>query len=262
MPLVPPYVASLTPYVPGKPIEEVEREYQVTDVAKLASNENALGPSPRALAAAREAAAKVNLYPDGAAFVLRNAIAAKLGVPPAEVMVGSGSNELIELLVRTFVLDVVKTWALAATLGGGLVALLLWIMDATGRYWWLVGWLAWASVSVVLTMAWPRFIAPLFNRFSPLDDAALRGRIEALLERPENRPFAAGVRLLPTPAELADVSSSAARAVLAAGEQPSYLAEESLAFCRATGCHLDPLRAADGRAVDRYAKRRRTLESS
>jgi STE24 endopeptidase len=85
--------------------------------------------------------------------------------------------------VRTFVLDVVKTWALAATLGGGLVALLLWIMDATGRYWWLVGWLAWASVSVVLTMAWPRFIAPLFNKFSPLDDAALRGRIEALLER-------------------------------------------------------------------------------
>src|SRR5512145_2769415 len=75
MPLVPPYVASLTPYVPGKPIEEVEREYGVTDVAKLASNENALGPSPRALEAARE------------------------------VLVGNGSNELIELLVRTFVLD-------------------------------------------------------------------------------------------------------------------------------------------------------------
>jgi STE24 endopeptidase len=85
--------------------------------------------------------------------------------------------------VRTFVLDVVKGWALAATLGGALVALLLWIMDVTGRYWWLVGWLAWAGVSLVLTMAWPRFIAPLFNRFSPLDDAALRARIEALLER-------------------------------------------------------------------------------
>jgi len=105
MPLVPPNVASLMPYVPGKPIEEVEREYGVSDVAKLASNENALGPSPKALAAAREAAAKVNLYPDGSAFYLRNALAAKLGVDAKEVFVGNGSNELIELLVRTFVLE-------------------------------------------------------------------------------------------------------------------------------------------------------------
>jgi histidinol-phosphate aminotransferase len=105
MPLVPPHVASLTPYVPGKPIEEVERQYGVTDVAKLASNENALGPSPKALAAAREACAKVHLYPDGSAFHLKNALAAKLGVTPEEVFVGNGSNELIELLVRTFVLE-------------------------------------------------------------------------------------------------------------------------------------------------------------
>jgi histidinol-phosphate aminotransferase len=105
MPLVPPYVASLTPYVPGKPIEEVEREYGVSNVAKLASNENALGPSPKAIAAAREAAAQVNLYPDGSAYLLRNALAAHLGVEPREVFVGNGSNELIELLVRTFVLE-------------------------------------------------------------------------------------------------------------------------------------------------------------
>jgi histidinol-phosphate aminotransferase len=105
MPLVPPHIASLTPYIPGKPIEEVEREYGVTDVAKLASNENALGPSPLAVAAAREAAGKVHLYPDGAAYYLRNALAAKLGVRAEEVMVGHGSNELIELLVRSFVLD-------------------------------------------------------------------------------------------------------------------------------------------------------------
>jgi histidinol-phosphate aminotransferase len=105
MALVPPYVASLTPYVPGKPIEEVEREYGVSDVAKLASNENALGPSPKAVEAAREACAKVHLYPDGAAFYLRSALAQKLGVTPAEIFVGNGSNELIELLVRTFVLD-------------------------------------------------------------------------------------------------------------------------------------------------------------
>jgi len=105
MPLVPPYVQSLQPYLPGKPIEEVEREYGVRDVAKLASNENALGPSPLALVAAREAAAKVHLYPDGSAYYLRNALAAKLGVEPREVFVGNGSNELIELLVRTFVLE-------------------------------------------------------------------------------------------------------------------------------------------------------------
>jgi len=105
MPLVPPYVESLQPYVPGKPIEEVEREYGVRDVAKLASNENALGPSPRALAAAREALGKVHLYPDGSAFYLKRALAEKFGVPAEEVMVGNGSNELIELLVRTFVLE-------------------------------------------------------------------------------------------------------------------------------------------------------------
>jgi histidinol-phosphate aminotransferase len=105
MPLVPSHIASLTPYLPGKPIEEVEREYGVAGVAKLASNENALGPSPRGLAAAREAAAGAHLYPDGSAFLLRNALAAKLGVDAKEVFVGNGSNELIELCVRTFVLD-------------------------------------------------------------------------------------------------------------------------------------------------------------
>jgi histidinol-phosphate aminotransferase len=102
MSTVPPYVETLTPYVPGKPIEEVEREYGVSNVAKLASNENALGPSPRALAAAREACARIHLYPDGAAFELRNALAAKLRVRPEEIVVGNGSNELLELVVRTF----------------------------------------------------------------------------------------------------------------------------------------------------------------
>jgi histidinol-phosphate aminotransferase len=105
MALVPPHVASLQPYVPGKPIEEFEREYGVSNVAKLASNENPLGPSPRAAEAARAAVGAVNLYPDGSAFALHEAIAARYGVTPAEVFVGNGSNELIELLVRTFVLD-------------------------------------------------------------------------------------------------------------------------------------------------------------
>jgi histidinol-phosphate aminotransferase len=105
MALVPPNVASLQPYIPGKPIEEVEREYGVSNVAKLASNENPLGPSPRALAAAREALAGVNLYPDGSAYTLHSALAAHHGVTPDEIFVGNGSNELIELIVRTFVLD-------------------------------------------------------------------------------------------------------------------------------------------------------------
>jgi histidinol-phosphate aminotransferase len=105
MPLVPSHVASLTPYVPGKPIEEVEREYGLSGVAKLASNENPLGPSPLAVAAMREAAAQVSLYPDAAAYLLREALAARLGVGARELLVGNGSNELIELLVRTFVLD-------------------------------------------------------------------------------------------------------------------------------------------------------------
>ena len=105
MPLVPPNVASLQPYVPGKPIEEVEREYGVSDVAKLASNENALGPSPKAMAAGREAMAKVHLYPDGSAYYLKRALAERHGLTPEEVAVGNGSNELIELLVRTFVLE-------------------------------------------------------------------------------------------------------------------------------------------------------------
>ena len=102
MSLVPPYVETLTPYLPGKPIEEVEREYGISNVAKLASNENPLGPSPRALAAAREACARVNLYPDGSAFYLKRALAQKLSVTPEEIVVGNGSNEVLELMVRTF----------------------------------------------------------------------------------------------------------------------------------------------------------------
>ena len=103
MPLVPPHVASLQPYVPGNPIEEVEREYGVSDVAKLASNENALGPSPLGLRAAREACGRVHLYPDGSAWALKRALSGRFGLPVEEILVGNGSNEIIELLVRTFV---------------------------------------------------------------------------------------------------------------------------------------------------------------
>jgi histidinol-phosphate aminotransferase len=101
-PLVPPYVESLKPYVPGKPIPEAQREYGITDVIKLASNENPLGPSKLALEALRTAAAELQLYPDGTSHELVEAIASHLKVKPGQVFVGSGSNEIIELLIRTF----------------------------------------------------------------------------------------------------------------------------------------------------------------
>ena len=74
-PAVPPHVQRLRPYVPGKPIEEVEREYGLTDIIKLASNENPLGPSPRVLDAITAAAKNLALYPDGACFTLVRALA-------------------------------------------------------------------------------------------------------------------------------------------------------------------------------------------
>ena len=69
-PLVPDYIETLKPYVPGKPIEETEREYNVTNVIKLASNENPLGPSPMAVEAIEAAARKVHLYPDSSSYYL------------------------------------------------------------------------------------------------------------------------------------------------------------------------------------------------
>jgi histidinol-phosphate aminotransferase len=101
-PLVAEWIETLKPYVPGKPIEETEREFGITGVIKLASNENPLGPSPLAIEALEHAARKVHLYPDGSSFYLVQRLARFLGVEPNEVFVGHGSNEIIELLIRTF----------------------------------------------------------------------------------------------------------------------------------------------------------------
>ena len=101
-PLVPDYIETLKPYVPGKPIEETEREYNVSNVIKLASNENPLGASPLAVEAIVEAAGKVHLYPDSSSYFLVRRLAQHLGVEPNEVFVASGSNEIIELVIRTF----------------------------------------------------------------------------------------------------------------------------------------------------------------
>lgn len=102
MSLVTPGIESLRAYEAGKPVEELARELGVTDAVKLASNENPLGPSPKAVEAARIAAAGLNRYPDAAAYRLREKLAEVHGVGMNEILQGNGSNELIELLVRTF----------------------------------------------------------------------------------------------------------------------------------------------------------------
>src|SRR4030065_146040 len=94
----------LVPYQPGKPIEELERELGIKDVIKLASNENPLGASRKAIDAIKEYIdKKVHRYPDGGGFYLRRALAKKWGVSMESVILGNGSNEIIELLIRTLV---------------------------------------------------------------------------------------------------------------------------------------------------------------
>src|SRR3974377_214393 len=87
-------------YQPGRPIEEVARELGLPagDIIKLASNENPFGPSPLAVAAMQKALSGVNLYPDGNAFYLKQKLAAKLGVEPVNLILGNGSNEVIEMI--------------------------------------------------------------------------------------------------------------------------------------------------------------------
>jgi histidinol-phosphate aminotransferase len=98
-----PGVRGLQPYVPGKPIEELERDYGVRNVIKLASNENPLGPSPKALEAAKAALTEIARYPDGGGFALKRALATKLGVLPEQVTLGNGSNDILEFAARAFV---------------------------------------------------------------------------------------------------------------------------------------------------------------
>lgn len=95
-------IASLKPYVPGKPIEELQREMGLARVIKLASNENPLGPSPKALAALSEGHATLHRYPDGGAFRLREALADRWKVTADQVILGNGSDEILALLARTF----------------------------------------------------------------------------------------------------------------------------------------------------------------
>ena len=95
-----PALEHLPVYQPGRPIEEVARELGLPagDIIKLASNENPLGPSPAALAAMQKAIAHLHLYPDGNAFYLKQRLAEKLGLNPTNLILGNGSNEIIEFV--------------------------------------------------------------------------------------------------------------------------------------------------------------------
>ncbi len=102
MPLkVHPDIAGLSPYVPGKPVDELERELGISKAVKLASNENPRGPSPKALAVLADAARTLHRYPDGGAHKLRAALARRFKVTLDHVILGNGSDELIGLLART-----------------------------------------------------------------------------------------------------------------------------------------------------------------
>lgn len=100
--LTAPGVRGLEAYVPGKPIEELERELGLSDVIKLASNENPLGPSPLAAAAAIRAIAQIDRYPDGTGHGLRQALAARLKVDPEQLTLGNGSNDLLVMMAEAF----------------------------------------------------------------------------------------------------------------------------------------------------------------
>ncbi|MHB1076010.1 histidinol-phosphate transaminase [Thiobacillus sp.] len=100
----PPYVRAIAPYQPGKPISELARELGLdeADIVKLASNENPLGPSPMALAAAQDALHDMALYPDGAGFALKAKLSAKLGVAARQIVLGNGSNDILDMAARAF----------------------------------------------------------------------------------------------------------------------------------------------------------------
>jgi len=100
--LAPPYIRAIAPYQPGKPIAELERELGITGIVKLASNENPLGASPKAVAAMHEAIKTIALYPDGNGFELKDALSKRYGVTHANLVLGNGSNDLLELASRAF----------------------------------------------------------------------------------------------------------------------------------------------------------------
>ena len=99
---VEPYILALEPYPPGKPIDELKREYGIEEAIKLASNENPFGPSPRAVEAILAASSGINRYPDGSSYYLKEALSKKWQVSPSSIVLGNGSNEVIQFLIHAF----------------------------------------------------------------------------------------------------------------------------------------------------------------
>lgn len=96
------YIESLIPYVPGKPVEELERELGISDAIKIASNENPLGPSPKAVETLKQILSGINRYPDGDSFYLREKLSEFYGIERDRLLFGNGSNEVIEIAARTY----------------------------------------------------------------------------------------------------------------------------------------------------------------
>jgi histidinol-phosphate aminotransferase len=103
--IVPDFIRNLKPYVPGKPIEELQREFGLSEVYKIASNENPLGPSPLAVEALKRAVNEINRYPDVGSVVLREKISEKLGIPFDSIAVGSGSESIMANLLRCYICE-------------------------------------------------------------------------------------------------------------------------------------------------------------
>ncbi|SHJ25479.1 histidinol phosphate aminotransferase apoenzyme [Desulfatibacillum alkenivorans DSM 16219] len=101
-PTAPEYFNIIPPYVPGKPMEELERECGITDSIKLASNENPHGPSPKAVEAVKHALTNLHRYPDGAAPELMESIASKMGCKTSQIVLGNGSDEVIDMLAKVY----------------------------------------------------------------------------------------------------------------------------------------------------------------
>jgi histidinol-phosphate aminotransferase len=99
----PPYIEAIRPYVPGKPVQEVERELGISGSVKMASNENPLGPSPKAMEAVREFIGQLHVYPEGSGFYLCEALGRFYGVGREKIVLGNGSVELVEMAARAFV---------------------------------------------------------------------------------------------------------------------------------------------------------------
>ncbi len=105
MDLVRKHILAIDPYEAGKPIEEVRRQLGLKEVIKLASNENPLGPSPRAMEAIRKNIGRVNRYPDSNGFYLKKRLAKTLNLESSNIVLGNGSDELIDIIIKTFVED-------------------------------------------------------------------------------------------------------------------------------------------------------------